>query len=109
MIAKSQENWEVGERCLLNGELNAAANRLYYAVFQAVLGWARFANKSFDEKNCIHSAMYRFVANEGKSKVVYGKNLIKLRTLRETADYAPESPHRHKIEEVLNTSKEMME
>lgn len=100
MRDKSDENWRVGERCLEDGDLNAAASRIYYAVFQAVLGWAR-ARKGYSGTQDSHAAMYRYVSNEGRHYQFYGKRFKLLRGLRETADYAPDTPGESQIKALI--------
>lgn len=36
---KSNENWKAGKLCEEGGFLNAAANRFYYALYQAAVSW----------------------------------------------------------------------
>lgn len=99
MRDKSDENWHVGNKCLENGDLNAAASRIYYSVFQAVLGWAR-AKKGFSGEKGVHSAMSRLM-KEGKRDNIYTRTFTELLGLRVTADYHPETPTVEAIEELL--------
>ena len=53
----------VGTRCLSDGSLNAAASRLYYAVFQAVLGFAKAKRGYVYSGSGAHAEMLRIVRN----------------------------------------------
>lgn len=101
MREKSNENWRVGNRCLQDGDLNAATSRLYYGVCQAVLAWAR-AKKGYTKTVGIHGDMCRFVQTEGKARNLYGPKFVALRGLRETADYQPDSPDLDELHDVLD-------
>lgn len=107
MQAKSDENWRVGQRCLDDGDINAATSRLYYGVFQSVLAWARAKKGYNDTSRSVHSDMYRLVSSEGHQKVVFGRALQTLRSMREVADYQPDSPNGGKLSEMLTTCKRM--
>lgn len=108
MRNKSYENWEVGCDCLKQGRFNAAASRLYYGVFQAVLTYAR------EKKNYVHqagktdhAAMANIVWTTGKACGKYGRVFNKMMSLRETSDYERETPTLTKINEVLKDSGEI--
>lgn len=92
MRNKSDENWRIVSLCLQNGTLNAAASRLYYAVFQAVLAYAK-AKKEYirDPDVSVHIKMSSYVRDtpDGKFYERVYKLLIISRT---TADYEPETP-----------------
>lgn len=89
---KSDESWKAGNECLRQGLVNAAASRIYYSVFQAVMGFG-IAKERWDveEREGLHSKA-PYVA--GNSCVVKGRwcrrILISLRELRVMADYKPE-------------------
>ncbi|MCX6996610.1 MAG: HEPN domain-containing protein [Kiritimatiellaeota bacterium] len=100
MRDKSDENWRVGQRCLQDGDLNAAASRLYYGVFQAVLAWAR-AKKRYVKTSDAHRDMYKFVCAEGEGRILYGRKFQEMRGLRETADYHPDTPDADELKELL--------
>lgn len=102
MRGKSDENWTVGQQCLEGGSVNAAANRLYYAVFQAVLGFAVSKKGYVYKGHGGHFDMAQVVLGQGKySKRSY--YLFKeLMGLRETADYEPETPNGKAIASALN-------
>lgn len=102
MRQKSDENWQAGSGCLAAGHVNAAASRIYYAVFQAVLHFARTKRGYDDPGHGAHSAMARVVWNTGMGSRMYGRIFSDLMRLRETADYDPESVEDPKIRSVLN-------
>jgi len=93
MRAKSDENWRVGNQCLAAGDLNAAASRLYYAVFEAVLYYAK-VKKGYVRRPgvSVHSLMGQYVRSVGKGRVLYSRVFAMMMGLRETADYEPETP-----------------
>lgn len=102
MRNKSDENWQVGQRCLNNGDINAATSRLYYGVFQAVLTWARI-RKGYNKTTDVHGDMCRFVKTEGKHSNHCGKVFAEMRGFRESADYQPDTPPIDEIKELLDT------
>lgn len=108
MQAKSEENWRVGQRCLGDGDLNAATSRLYYGVLQSIIAWAR-AKKGYNDIHGTHSAMYRYVVSEGHSRRVFGPALRAMCALRETADYTHKPPSLEKLRELLPTCEQMRE
>jgi hypothetical protein len=88
MRGKSDENWRVGQRCLADGDMNAAASRLYYAVFQVVYGYAlQHRGYRYDGSGGVHADMARVVDSEINDKRGSGQVYRKLKGLRETADY----------------------
>ena len=102
MLDKSEENWLAGEQCLNDGRLNAAANRFYYSVFQAVLTYASAKRDYHQTREAkVHTDMGQLVKTVGKKSVYYGRIFVDLRSLRETADYQPDTPLKGKIEELL--------
>lgn len=109
MESKSNENWRVGELCLRAGDYNAAASRIYYALFQAILTWAR-AKKGYPEERTsqVHYDMGTHVG-VGKKRNVYTQTFVECRTLRETADYTRETPEREAIDEIFPTVQAMRE
>ena len=106
MRDKSDENWKVGQRCLQDGDLNAATSRLYYGLFQAVLAWAR-AKKGYAKTDGLHGDMCRFVSSEGKARHLCGPKLIRLRSLRETADYQTDTPAENVLRDLLPVCEQM--
>lgn len=103
MRNKSDENWKVVVLCLQYETLNAAASRLYYAVFQAVLAFAK-AKKGYvyNPHISVHIAMRNYVND------ALGKDLErvfrKLLALRQTADYEPETPTAPNIKSLMPES-----
>ena len=109
MREKSNENWSVGRYCLDNGHVNAAASRLYYAVFNAVLVWAR-AKKGYEGTgSSVHGDMYRLLRVEGKARFRYAPLLRDMRELREVADYQPDSPDVNDLQSMMKVCGEMRE
>ena len=102
MQAKSKENWTVGTQCLGTGALNAAASRLYYAVFQAVLGFATAKQGHVYKGHGEHKAMRDIVRRTGKGRERYGDVFEDLMGLRITADYAREEPDETELRELVN-------
>lgn len=86
LYCKARRNWELGERLLQGGEYDAAANRLYYGLFQAVK--ARLVEEGkLDESE-------QFGVHGKVKKLLRGEHLKDtledFRGLRETADYCAE-------------------
>jgi uncharacterized protein (UPF0332 family) len=91
---KSDEAWEDGLNFLTAGKTNAAANRLYYATFQAIKG--HFVSKgkmTVDEENAVHRKILDLICprNETNKKTNYRKTVNQLFTHRITADYKLEN------------------
>jgi len=93
---KSEKNWQVGCLCLEHGYIDAAANRLYYAVFQAVLLSVKAKQVSNtiavrdNDTSSKHTIMRRAVGAEGIGRRNASRQFGRLQSLRETADYDPE-------------------
>ena len=104
MQAKSEENWMVGNRCLAEGSVNAAANRLYYSVFQAVLVFATAKQGYVYKGYGAHADMAFIVRSQGKARQYYGEVFEGLMTLRITADYEPDPPRGNEIKALLKDS-----
>jgi|GEM_PF-2609914 len=102
MQDKSEENWKVGLQCLKEGNLNAAANRLYYGMFQAVLLYARKITGYEKTDRTVHGDMCDIVKNLGTASYKYGKVYRKLWSLRDIADYQDDPPDRRGIENLLS-------
>ncbi|MDD2302120.1 MAG: hypothetical protein PHG30_06130 [Eubacteriales bacterium] len=107
MQGKSEENWRVGQRCLSDGDLNAATSRLYYSVLQAVLLWTRERKGFAKTGGGVHGDLCRFVSGEGHQKVVFGRTLQNLRSMREVADYQPDTPDEDRLKALLPTCERM--
>lgn len=106
MRDKSEENWQVGQRCLMDGNLNAASSRIYYATLQAVLFWAR-AKKGYSKTAETHKDMCKFVASEGKQSRFYGQKFRDMRALRETADYQPDPTDAEELNQLIPDCKQI--
>lgn len=109
MQGKSEENWRVGQRCLSEGDLNAATSRLYYGVFQTVLMWARVKKQFTGTGSSVHYEMWRLVSSEGHARNAFGATFKTMRALRETADYTPRPPDLKKLNELLPACERMIE
>ena len=101
MLNKSSQNLDVGKECLANSQYDAAASRVYYAVFQAVLNWVR-VKKGFVKQNDVHGAITRLM-KVGTSSHLYHESFNNLRILRVKADYDPEPVEREELEDLLPT------
>jgi hypothetical protein len=102
---KSDKNWEEGNHCLKSGMIDAAASRLYYAVFEAVYGFgihnkdATIDSPVGTEKSK-HALAIAIVKTHRSSHTRY---FITLKGLRIRADYRPESVNREQITDELMT------
>lgn len=108
MREKSDENWEVAFECLDKKHLNASVSRLYYSVFQSVLLFAR-EKRNYESKpgNSVHSDMARTVRKEGKHGEFYYRMFERLRSMREKADYKPETPREVDLQNIIDDSQKM--
>ncbi|MBU1221272.1 HEPN domain-containing protein [Myxococcota bacterium] len=97
MLNKVDENLKIGQYCLENGSINAAANRLYYAVFQTLLMWATKEGKHIPETGK-HRALIKYI--EGPKSIYFKKIFKRLMQIRETADYEIESIEKSKLDEL---------
>lgn len=89
--AKSDKNWAEGNQCVLNGNADAAANRLYYAVFQAVKSYAILINQMDPDKpgtGSAHTTALEIVG-QGPMGQTYRRHFNRLKGYRESADYSP--------------------
>lgn len=83
LFEKAQASWRLGVELRDRGQFNAAANRLYYGLFQAVR--AHFASEpEMARADGIHGRV--------KAKLRYAEKdtFEGLRELREKADYQPD-------------------
>lgn len=102
MKGKARENLEVGLRLLDEGHFDAAANRLYYALFQAAIhalerqgrvpGEARRRAKVWDHR--IVGDRIAFVRGLREDERLFER----LRSLREQADYEAKPVVRRALE-----------
>jgi uncharacterized protein (UPF0332 family) len=91
---KSDEAWEDGVNFLKIGRANAAANRMYYATFQAIKGHFVVKGKmATNEKDNVHAKILNLICptNERNKKWNYRKKVNELLQQRITADYEVES------------------
>ena len=87
---KSIENWSVGKRMYDKGKYDIAANRLYYALFQAAKCCAMDRGMTEDGDEIGHYEVQRDIAQFVKienSGRLYGK----MKQFRTVADYRPYS------------------
>jgi len=109
MRNKVKENWGVGITFLSkNSNLNVAASRLYYAIFQSVLWYARSKKHYMPEPgmpNRVHLDMANIVNAEFPSNADHDKRhkraFREFHALRLTADYEPDPPSVEEIKEVI--------
>lgn len=103
MIDKSKENWAAGQECLTQRKYNAAANRFYYSVFQAIL-WYALKKKGYEYKrgeSKIHGDMNDVLAKDEASTKMNKRVFKEFMILRQTADYQPETPRESDIRDLL--------
>jgi uncharacterized protein (UPF0332 family) len=99
---KSAATWAEGKECLERGHVNSAANRIYYAVFQAVKGFAiHRGTMTLDTSDNVHRKALEIVGGEGGKGVYFRRKLNELLSLRMVADYKPEDVDRKELEELL--------
>lgn len=87
---KSEENWKMGAQLHCSSKFDAAANRIYYSIFQAAKFFAMAKTDVKDEDQIGHYEVENNITsytNDPNSYQVYGK-MKKLRTI---ADYRPYS------------------
>ncbi len=87
LVEKSNSNWALSEQLRNQEKYDAAANRLYYSLFQAVKAYAVMIGKAdVDEDTGVHGKMKRIVSEEDRSDgEVFGDAM----DLRVKADYLP--------------------
>jgi uncharacterized protein (UPF0332 family) len=99
---KSEHTWAEGKSCLDHGMINAAANRIYYAVFQAVKGFAIHRNLwTMETSDSVHRDALKIVYGEGGKGIFFRRRLNELFALRTIADYTPEGVDKTELEELL--------
>jgi hypothetical protein len=96
---KSQRTWNQALACKGHELFDAAANRSYYAVFQAVIGYEEFRRQEKVEVQGKHQLALDVVRKKcGPGQM----NLLKkLYTLRIKADYFPESVKESELERLI--------
>ena len=103
LAAKSDKNWAEGRECLRAGSTNTAANRLYYALFQAIKSYAVMVGRmqvNEQVQGSVHAAARKIVEDRPMGRSYRGL-LGRLVSFRITADYLPEDVVRGEIERVL--------
>jgi uncharacterized protein (UPF0332 family) len=105
LLSKSKQALSTATRDLADGDMDAAANRCYYAVYYAA--WAMFVSHG-QEKPKTHSGLIaefgkRFV-KDGPLDRELGATLGKLEGLRSYADYTLEPTPREKAEQALKAA-----
>ena len=84
LIEKSDENWELADQLRNDGNYDAAANRLYYSLFQAVKAYAiKFGKMNEDDSVSVHSAAKRIVREDNEDHRLFGDAM----EMRERSDY----------------------
>lgn len=102
LATKSDQTWDEGTDCLYRGQVNTAANRIYYAVFQAVKGFAiQRGDMTIESREGVHRKALEIVRGEGGRGNYYRRILNELFSLRVTADYMPESVEKKELEDLL--------
>lgn len=103
MKAKSSENWEAGYACLTAKRYNAAANRFYYSIFQAVLWYAQKRQGYIYKKgeSRVHGDMMEALAKAPMATKEEKRTLKHFCLLRETADYQTDTPREQDLKDFL--------
>ncbi len=102
---KSDEAWEDGVNFLTAGRANAAANRMYYATFQAIKGhFVARGKMAISDKDGVHAKILNLIcpANEKNRKLNYRKKINQLFNHRITADYEVESVESGALQLLMN-------
>jgi uncharacterized protein (UPF0332 family) len=103
MRDKSEANWKLGIECLNKGHVNAAANRLYYSVFQAVQHYATLKENYvyIRGQTRAHGEMRNYVRNNKIGAKQFERDFQIMMGLRETADYDNDTPEKYRIEQLI--------
>ena len=73
---KSDQTWVEGSDCLNRGQINTAANRIYYAVFQAVKGFAiQTKQMSMEDNSNVHRQVLQIVSSQGARRGLWRRQL----------------------------------
>ena len=84
LIEKSDANWELADQLRESGMLDAAANRFYYSLFQAVKAYAIKAQKMTEADHTdVHSKILRLIKDDREDANTFRLAM----SLRRTADY----------------------
>lgn len=102
---KSDSFWEEVERCLNAGNVNFAANRLYYSLFLSVYEYAikRAGTEIFETE--VHKKMMDMVGRiiDQKKRNTFGL----LKDCRITADYCPENVEIERLKSLIDPAREI--
>ena len=102
MKDKSEKTWEDASAVLDQLRFNVAANRFYYAVFQAVYSHALDREIiSADDEIGLHGKARRIVKSTGHQARKYVEVFDRLLALRTRADYRPEDIEPEEIDDDL--------
>ncbi len=106
LLCKSRQALSTAARDFGHGDMDAAVNRCYYAVYYAA--WAMFASRGL-EKPKTHSGLIaefsRQFVKDGPVDRTFGATLGKLESLRSYADYTLEPTPREKAEQALEAAR----
>ncbi len=84
LIAKSDENWDLANQLRSDGKYDAAANRFYYSLFQAVKAYAIKTGKMKEEDNIsVHSVAKGIIREDHEDYRLFGDAM----EMRERGDY----------------------
>lgn len=118
LLEKSEANWKIGQTLLneSDGTLgdcksDAAVNRLYYGMYQAVEAYAIVCEGFVYDPNggSVHSKMRRcvrefFRQQKTSDNVSFAQKFLELKALRAQADYEPSHVAKSKLDTVLLNS-----
>lgn len=96
MLCKSKANFDLALDLKENGKFNAAANRFYYSVFQAVKAYAVLKGKmGMDDRNDVHATASEIVKNTEKK---YHRTIRDACNLRIKSDYLKEDVGKNELD-----------
>jgi uncharacterized protein (UPF0332 family) len=105
---KSDQTWAEGKNCLSLGLIDTATSRMYYAVFQAVKGFAvQRGSMTMDTPDGVHRKILEVVQGGGGIGRHYRRQLNELFGLRVIADYMPESVLKNDLEDLMEVADEI--
>lgn len=106
LFTKSKKSWETAEKLWDEGEVNGAANRYYYSVFQAIKAdMVQVGEMTVDEQHEVHGKAGRFL--KGQNRTLW-EVFDDLRELRATADYLPDPVDASVLEELRAGAKKLL-
>ena len=95
LLAKSKENFELALDLKDDEKYNAAANRFYYSIFQALKAYAVEKGKMrIEERERVHTTAKQIAKDEDKSYRDIMEDAYELRT---KADYLSENVERYEL------------